>query len=115
MRSFVGKTVDEAVAIERSPLVEGFIAGLKAALVGAPVGAAATSLAGKGALPGALAGALIPGLVAGLAAAGNQKMENLNTEAVIRYHTENIKQREPMFFMPPRQYMGKYFSRRLKD
>ena len=113
-RSFVGEVIDKSVQLERSPLAEGFMAGLRAALMGAPIGAGVNALRGGNAGTGALVGALIPGIIAGLARASAQKVENLNTEAAIRYHAQNIKDREPMFFMPPKQYMGKYFSRRFE-
>lgn len=113
-RSLVGETIDKAVEFERSPMAEGFMAGLKAALIGAPIGAGVNALRGGGAGTGAIVGALIPGLIAGLARASTQKLENLNAEAALRYHTENIKAREPMFFMPPRQTLGRYFSRRFE-
>jgi hypothetical protein len=111
-RSFLSTGMDEAAHFEKSPVAEGFVAGLKAALLGAPVGAAVQALRGKDALTGALLGAVIPGLLAGLAKGGTRKLENLSTEADLRYHAQNIKDREPMFFMPPRQQLGRYFSRR---
>lgn len=111
-RSLVGTGIDEAVHLEKSPIAEGFVSGLKAALMGAPVGAMIQAARGKDPVAGALLGALIPGLIAGLAKGTTKKLENLNTEAALRYHAENIKNREPMFFMPPRQQLGRYFSRR---
>jgi hypothetical protein len=86
--------------------------GLKAALMGMPIGAGIQAVRGGNVAAGAALGALIPGLLAGLAAASEQKLENLNAEGMIRYHAQNIKDREPMFFMPPRQAMGKYFTRK---
>lgn len=113
-RSILGEGIDKAVKLERSPLAEGFIAGFKAALLGAPLGAGIQAVRGKNPLVGALAGAILPGIVAGVSRAAAQKVENLNTEAAIRYHASNIKAREPLFFMPPQQYMGKYFSDRYR-
>lgn len=111
-RGLINKGLDEAAAFERSPTAAGFIAGLKAALIGGPIGAGAFALKGGNPAMGALLGALIPGLVTGLSTASTQKLENLNTEAYMRYHAQNIKDREPMFFMPPRRYMAKYFTSR---
>ena len=111
-RGLLSSSLDEARAFEKSPITSGVMAGLKAALMGAPIGAGIQMARGQSATPGAILGALIPGLLAGFSAAGEQKIENLNTEAMMRYHANNIKSREPMFFMPPRQVMGKYFSRR---
>lgn len=113
--SLIPKAMDEAAAFERSPAMAGLMAGLKAALVGAPIGAGVQAMRGQSAAGGAALGALIPGLLAGLGAASAQKLENLNTEAAMRYHAQNIKDREPMFFMPPRHAMGKYFSRRFEE
>lgn len=112
-RSLIGEGIDTTVRLEKSPAVEGFIRGFKAALLGAPVGAAANAIRGGSAVNGALVGALIPGIIAGLARASSQKLENLETEAELRYHTNNIKAREPMFFMPPPAVLSGYFSRRL--
>ena len=113
-RSLIGETIDVAAQAEKSPLVEGFVAGLKAALLGAPIGAGVQALRDKSPMTGAVIGAVIPGLLAGLARAGEQKIENLGTEAALRYHAENIKEREPYFFMPPRHELGRYFSRRFE-
>ncbi len=110
-RSLIGTGIDEAKHFEKSPVTEGFIAGLKAALLGAPVGASIQMMRGKNPVAGAVLGALVPGILAGLAASSEKKLENLSTEAAIRYHAQNIKEREPMFFMPPRQMLGRYFSR----
>lgn len=111
-RSLVGSGIDTATNIEKSPLAEGFVAGLKAALIGAPIGAAVQGMRGKDALHGALVAALVPGLLAAIARGSKKKLENLNAEAAIRYHAGNIRDREPLFFMPPKQYLGQYFTRR---
>jgi len=111
-RSLIGEAIEKTVQVERSPMVEGFVAGLKAALMGVPIGAGIQALRGKDPVTGAIVGGVVPGLLAGLTRASEQKLKNLNTEAIIRYHTQNIKEREPMFFMPPRQFLGRYFSRR---
>lgn len=111
-RSYIGEGIDKATALRESPITKGFITGLKAALIGAPVGAAVQAFRGHDALTGAVLGAVIPGLLAGLASGGAKKLENLSAEADLRYHAQNIKDREPTFFLPPRSLMGKYFSRR---
>ena len=111
-RSLVGTGIDEATYLQKSPAAEGFMAGLKAALMAAPIGAGVQALRGKDPLIGAIIGAAGAGLVAGLARSSSRKLENLDTEAALRYHAQNIKEREPMFFMPPRQQLGRYFSRR---
>jgi hypothetical protein len=111
-RSILGKAIDERAVLDKSPLTTGFMAGLRAALVGAPLGAAIQAVQGKDVLTGAMLGAVIPGLIAGMAKGSTQKVENLANEAELRYYAGNIKSREPMFFMPPRQQLGKYFSRR---
>lgn len=111
-RSIIGSGMDRAAQFRESPVTSGFLAGFKAALLGAPIGAAVEALRGHDALTGAVLGAVIPGLLAGLAKGGAKKLENLATEADLRYHADKIKQREPEFFMPPRHRLGKYFSRR---
>lgn len=111
-RSYIGSGIDETVHFKESPISSGFMAGLKYALMGAPVGAAVEALRGHDALTGAVLGAVIPGVLAAIAKGGTKKLENLDTEAYLRYHAEQIKAREPEFFLPPRQYLGKYFSRR---
>ena len=111
-RSLIGTGLDESAYIARSPVAEGFIAGLKAALMAAPIGAGVQAMRGKNPLVGALIGAAGAGLAVGLSKGSTKKLENLNTEADLRYHAEKIKEREPMFFMPPRQQLGRYFSRR---
>lgn len=111
-RSLVGVGLDRAATFEESPVTRGFMAGLKAAIIGAPVGAAVQAFRGHDALGGAVLGALIPGILAGLARAGAKKVQNLDTEAYLRYHADQIKSREPEFFLPPKQYLGKYFTRR---
>jgi hypothetical protein len=111
-RSLVGTGIDEAVHLEKSPSVEGFLAGLKAALVGAPVGAAIAAAKGANPTAGALIGGASAGALIGILKGMTKKVENLDTEAALRYHALNIKSREPMFFMPPKQQLGRYFTRR---
>lgn len=111
-RSLIGTGIDEAVYLKRSPAAEGFMAGLKAALMAAPVGAAVQAARGKDAITGAIVGGIGAGVIAALAKGSTRKLENLDTEAELRYHAANIKGREPYFFLPPRQQMGRYFSRR---
>lgn len=101
---------NEIGAVKRSPLAEGFMAALKAALIGAPIGAGVQALRGGNMATGAIAGALLPGFIAGFTRATEQKLNNLDTEAMIRYHTSNIRDREPYFFLPPRQKLGRYFT-----
>lgn len=113
-RGFVGSGIDRAIALEKSPTAEGFVAGLKAALIGAPMAAGIQALRGKDPVLGAILGAAVPGILAGIARASVQKIENLDSEANLRYHAQKIKEREPAFFLPPRQYMGRYFSERYR-
>jgi hypothetical protein len=114
-RSLVGKVIDTSAGVEKSPLTAGFVAGLKAALWGAPLGAGIQAVRGKDAVTGAAIGALAAGILAAISRSGQQKVQNLGAEASLRYHAGNIKDREPLFFMPPRQYMRQYFTRRYED
>jgi hypothetical protein len=112
-RGPIPTAIDEATFAEKSPFVEGFVTALKAAAIGAPMTAGIQALRGKDPVSGAIAGALLPGLTAGLLSAAKQKASNLRDEAVLRYHANRIKEREPYFFMPPRPYLGQLFTRRL--
>jgi hypothetical protein len=111
-RGLVAEGLDEVASLKRSPITAGFIAGLKAALLGAPIGAGIQAARGHSAMGGAVLGGLTTGLVAGITAGAAQKTENLNEEAYLRYYANNIKAREPMFFMPPRSQMARYFTTR---
>lgn len=88
--------------LRKSPAVEGFISGFKAALVGGPVAATYALLSGgkRPLLAGGL-GALGAGAVVGGLAAAKQEIDNRVREAELRYHLNNMKDREPYGFLPP--------------
>lgn len=106
----ISSSFEEAHKFDRSPFVQSFLAGTKGALLGGPLAAGIQALRGKSATTGAVVGALGAGLAAGLAKAVERKMENLNQEAVLRYHAEQILSREPYFFMPPPVRFGQLFT-----
>ena len=103
-------TFVEAQELERSPKVQAAIAGVKGALLGGPLAAGLQALRGKSATTGLVMGMLGGGALAAIAKGVERKLENLNNEAVLRYHSEQILQREPYFFMPPAQQMRDVFT-----
>jgi hypothetical protein len=103
--------LEEASHLEKSPAVQGFLAGLKGALFGAPAAGFIQAVRGKAPIPAAILGGLGAGLAMGLAKYLKQNVENVETESDIRWHAARIKQREPLFFMPPAQHMGSIFSK----
>jgi hypothetical protein len=110
-RGLVSSSIGETKYLEKSPFIQGFLAGLKGALIGAPTGAAVQVLRGKSPLLGAVIGGLGAGLVSGLARASAQKLENISSEESLRYHVEQMKAREPFVFMPPPASFGRLFTR----
>lgn len=91
----VNTFLDESVHAEKSPLLEGSVQGAKAALVAAPLGAVYGLLRNKKpALYGALTGAAA-GTAFGLVAAAAQKYENMKREAELKYHMQNVIERNP--------------------
>lgn len=103
--------IEEGEAWQRSPFVQGLLAGAKGALIGGPTAAVIQLARGKSPILGAVLGAAATGLAAGLGKAVQQDIENQEQEAILRYHSERIKSREPMFFLPPPQRFGTLFSR----
>lgn len=110
-KNLLTEGIEDTVHIQKSPFFEGFQRGLQAALIGAPTGAVVQAIRGKNPMLGAIMGAAVAGIPTGLAAAGAQKLDNLDQEAILRYHASRIKEREPLFFMPPPQHLGRVFSR----
>jgi len=110
-RGLVPGLMGEAVAFEKSPFIQGFLAGVKGALLGAPAGAAVQLARGKSPLLGAIIGGLGTGLISGVAKTLAQKVENVDVEEAMRYHAMQLKAREPMIFMPPPATFGRIFSR----
>lgn len=110
-KSLLTSTIEEGEAWQRSPFVQGLLAGAKGVLIGGPTAAAIQLARGKSPIMGALVGAAATGLVAGLGKAVQQDVENQEQEAILRYHAERIKSREPLFFLPPPQRFGALFSR----
>jgi hypothetical protein len=101
---------EEAQTFERSPTTQAILAGIKGALLGGPIAAGIQALRGKSATTGAILGVLGGGVAAALAKGVERKLENLNNEAVLRYHAEQILNREPYFFMPSPQNMRQVFT-----
>lgn len=107
----VTTTIRETKILESSPFVRGFLAGMKGAILGAPMGGFVQALRGKDPIMGAIVGGLGAALAAGGAKALTQSVENTEFEENMRYHVENMKDREPFLFMPPAQQMGGLFTR----
>jgi len=110
-RGIVPSSIGETKYLEKSPFIQGFLAGLKGALIGAPTGAAIQAMRGKNPLLGAVIGGLGAGFASGLAKATAQKLENVSEEEALRYHVEQMKAREPFVFMPPPASFGRLFTR----
>jgi hypothetical protein len=95
---------------EKSPTVQGALGALRGAAVGAPVVGFANALRGGSPLLGGIAGALGLGILAGLYSATQQRVENIDREAGLRYYAEQLKGREPFFFMPPPRLLDKLLA-----
>lgn len=111
-KGLVPKAIEELAHYERSPFLMGFLRAIQAAAIGGPVGAVAALAKGISPVTGAAIGAVTGGAAGAFAGAASRKLRNLDTEAALRYHAERIKEREPTFFMPPRQQMARYFTGR---
>jgi len=105
------KTIEETAVYEKSPFMQGLLAAAHGALLAAPIGASIQALRGKNPVVGALVAALGTGLITGAVRATAQDINNQEREALLRYHADRIKGREPFFFMPPPSQLGQYFSR----
>lgn len=110
-KSLFTEGLEDAIHVQKSPFFEGFQRGIQAGLIGAPTGALVQALRGKNPILGAIMGAAALGVPTGLLAAATQKVENLDQEAILRYHASRIKEREPLFFMPPPHHLGRVFSK----
>jgi hypothetical protein len=102
---------DSVVQVQRSPFIQGFIAGLKGALLGAGGGSLVNALRGADPLKGALIGGLGTGIVAGLSKGVSQHMDNLNEESIQKYYAMRIKEREPAVYLPPPASFSQIFNR----
>ena len=109
-RGLIPESVGEAVHLNRSPFVQGFMAGLRGLLVGAPAGAITQIVQGKNPLVGAVVGGVGAGLAAGFTKGLTQKMENVDIEENMRYHALQMKAREPLIFMPPPSVFARVFN-----
>ena len=103
--------LENVEALDKSPFVQGLLAGAKGALVGGPLGAAIQYARGKSVGFGALAGALGAGAVTALARATRQDVSNQVEEGRLRYFVGRMKAREPLVFMPPAHHFGPLFTR----
>lgn len=110
-RGVYTRTADETLHMERSPFVQGFLAGLKGALIGAVGGGVVNAVRGANPLLGAAVGGAGVGLLAGVTKGISQDIDNTNEEAALRYHLERIREREPMIYMPPPRVFGPLFHR----
>ena len=100
-RGLIPETLGDKSTFEKSPFIQGFLAGIRGVIVGAPVGAIAQAARGRNPLVGAIVGGLGAGVATGLARGVAQKLENIESEENFRYHLNQIKSREPFVFMPP--------------
>ena len=87
--------LDTEAEFEKSPKIEGLVQGGKAALLAAPLGAAVQALRGKSPAVGGAAAGFGAGILIGLAAAAAQKFKNMQTEAQMKYHIQNISDDQP--------------------
>lgn len=90
----IATSMEEISEIQKSPQLAGISEGAKGAVVAAPIIAALQAMRGRSPLAGAIVGGLGIGAAVGLAAAAKQKYENLATEAALKYHMQNIAERE---------------------
>lgn len=100
-KNLITDAIEEDVRWKKSPTVQGVTEGIKAGLMTAPIGASVQALRGKNMVAGAVGTGVATGLLIGGLAAAVQKLKNLREEANIRYHTQNILEREPRVFIPP--------------
>ena len=100
-KNFITDAIEEDVRWKKSPTVQGVTEGIKAGLMTAPIGASVQALRGKNMVAGAVGIGIATGLVIGGLAAAVQKLKNLREEANLRYHTQNMIEREPRVFFPP--------------
>lgn len=110
-RPYLSSSLEDTEHFQKSPAIQGFIAGLKGAMLGAAGGGAVGALRGSGAAKGALIGGLGVGLLSALTRAAAQKVENINEESALRYHVLRLADREPLIYMPPPKVFGQLFHK----
>lgn len=101
-RGPITRTLEETQEIVKSPFLEGLSGVARGGVIGAPLGAIVGHLSGGSALKGGFAGGLLAAAAFGAANYLTKDIQNTETEAEMRVHLENLKDREPFFFMPPR-------------
>lgn len=106
---------EETLHWEKSPFIQGFIAGVKGALIGAGAGSLVNLARGANPAAGALVGGVGVGLLSGLSKSVAQDVDNTNQEAALRYHLMRLRDREPMFYMPPPRIFGPLFHKLHRD
>jgi len=90
MGSLLHRFLNIKTEAEKSPAIEGVYQGVKAAVLAAPVAAGIQALRGRNAYLGALVGGLGAGALAGAVTAARQKYTNMQTEANLGYHIQNM-------------------------
>lgn len=105
----------DVVTTEKSPFIQGLIAGTKGALLGGLAGGAVNAMRSKSPLLGALVGGLGVGTLVGVTRATAQEIDNSNREAALRYHLKRLSDREPTIFLPPPQTFGPLLRKLLSN
>jgi hypothetical protein len=111
MKGPVTEGLEDAQIIKKSPLAEGGYNALKGALLGIPSGYAIGRLSGGSGPAGAFIGGLLAAAAFGATGAIGQDLQNKEQEAELRVHLENLKSREPFFYMPPRHLFAREVNR----
>ena len=94
--------LEELHQVEKSPTQSALIGAIKGAIIGAPAGAVVSHLSGGSASAGGFIGGLLAAAAFGAANAITKDVENKEQESALRVHLENLKDREPFFYMPPK-------------
>jgi hypothetical protein len=87
--------LDAETEVEKSPKIVGATQGAKAAIIAAPLGMAIQALRGRSPIVGGVVSGLAVGGAAGLLAAAMQKYKNMQTESALKYHMQNLIERNP--------------------
>ena len=105
------ESIEGREELRRSPIAEGLLGALKGAMIGMPSGYAIGKLSGGSGQSGAFIGGLLAAAAFGAGHAIGQDIQNKEQESGLRVHLENLKEREPFFYMPPKPL----FNRLIRD
>ena len=104
-------SIETEKRLEKSPLMEGLLQSAQGAALGAAGGALIANFSGGSPKSGAFIGSLLAAAAFGVGKAMAQDIHNKEEESELRVYLNNIKEREPFYYMPPKPLFDRAVKR----